>query len=162
MHTFSALTSNAIPPQADGDAIDVPFMSIRRCRVHVGTGATAPPGALIETPTSPSAVGPRLDLHVFHNLKSNQNCNPRHQSVIIYLKARITDFEVYLPSIFDPFRWRFNNRMSTNSHFRGDICTNSNNGGCGTTRCSNSAQSWTTVTSATHKYEMVLVYDLTK
>jgi hypothetical protein len=28
--TFIALKSNAIPPQADGDAIDVPFMSIRR------------------------------------------------------------------------------------------------------------------------------------
>ncbi len=61
--TFIALKSNAIPPQADGDAIDVPFMSIRRWRVHVGTGATATPGALIQTPRSPSAVGPRLDLY---------------------------------------------------------------------------------------------------
>lgn len=61
--TFIALMSSAIPPQADGDAIDVPFMSIRRWRVHVGTGATAAPGALIQTPRSPSAVGPRLDLH---------------------------------------------------------------------------------------------------
>jgi len=55
--------TNAVPPQADGDAIDVPFMSIRRCRVHVGTGATAPPGALTQTPRSPSPVGPRLDLY---------------------------------------------------------------------------------------------------
>ena len=58
-----ALISNAIPPQADGDAIDVPFMSMRPWSVQVGTGATAPPGALIQTPRSPSAVGPRLDLH---------------------------------------------------------------------------------------------------
>ena len=27
--TFIALISNAIPPQADGDAIDVPFISMR-------------------------------------------------------------------------------------------------------------------------------------
>lgn len=27
--TFNALMSKAIPPQADGDAIDVPFMSMR-------------------------------------------------------------------------------------------------------------------------------------
>lgn len=65
--TFIALTINAIPPQADGDDIDVPFINIRRWRVHVGTGATAPPGALIQTPRSPSAVGPRLDLHIMHN-----------------------------------------------------------------------------------------------
>lgn len=67
-----ALISNAIPPQADGEAIDVPFISIRRCRVHVGTGATAPPGALIETPRSPSAVGPRLDLCMMHTLGVKQ------------------------------------------------------------------------------------------
>lgn len=63
-HTFIALRTNAIPPQADGDDIDVPFMSIRRWRVHVGTGATAPPGALKETPMCPSEVGPRLDLYL--------------------------------------------------------------------------------------------------
>lgn len=62
MSTFIALTSKATPPQADGDDMEVPFMSMRRCKVHVGTGATAPPGALIQTPRSPSTVGPRLDL----------------------------------------------------------------------------------------------------
>lgn len=85
MHTFSALTSNAIPPQADGEDIDVPFMSIRRWRVHVGTGATAPPGALIQTPTSPSAVGPRLDLNIIYSSESNQKRIPRQQSLNIYI-----------------------------------------------------------------------------
>lgn len=65
--------SSAIPPQADGDAIDVPFMSIRRWRVHVGTGATAAPGALIQTPRSPSAVGPRLDLQIESNCDETGN-----------------------------------------------------------------------------------------
>lgn len=65
--TFIALISNAMPPQAEGDAIDVPFMSILLWRVHVGTGATAPPGALIHTPTSPSTVGPRLDLQHYNH-----------------------------------------------------------------------------------------------
>lgn len=63
--TFIALTSRATPPQAHGDDIDVPFINMRRCRVHVGTGAIAPPAALIETPRSPSTVGPRLDLHQY-------------------------------------------------------------------------------------------------
>jgi hypothetical protein len=30
LKTFIALMSNAVPPQADGDAMDVPFMSMRR------------------------------------------------------------------------------------------------------------------------------------
>lgn len=73
IRTFIALTSKATPPQADGDAIDVPFISMRLCRVHWGTGATAPPGALIETPRSPSAVGPRLDLKTSQNFQLIRN-----------------------------------------------------------------------------------------
>lgn len=69
IQTFIALTRRAMPPQAQGDDMDVPFMSWRLCRVHVGTGATAPPGALIETPISPSAVGPRLDLQKYWLVK---------------------------------------------------------------------------------------------
>lgn len=51
-----------MPPQAQGEDIDVPFINMRGCRVHLGTGATAPPSALRVTPISPSAVGPLLDL----------------------------------------------------------------------------------------------------
>lgn len=62
LKTFIPLISKATPPQAEGDDMEVPFISMRRCRVQVGTGATAPPGALMQTPRSPSVVGPRLDL----------------------------------------------------------------------------------------------------
>lgn len=61
--TFIALISRAPPPHAHGDDIDVPFINMRCWSVHVGTGAMAPPAALIQTPRSPSIVGPRLDLH---------------------------------------------------------------------------------------------------
>lgn len=53
--------------------MEVPFISMRRCKVHVGTGATAPPGALRQTPRSPSAVGPRLDLFVNSKPLLNKN-----------------------------------------------------------------------------------------
>mmetsp|Transcript_12972 Transcript_12972/g.36483 ORF Transcript_12972/g.36483 Transcript_12972/m.36483 type:complete len:273 (-) Transcript_12972:619-1437(-) len=55
------LSSKAMQPQALGEAMLVPFISCRRCSVQLGTGATAPPGALSTTPRSPSRVGPRED-----------------------------------------------------------------------------------------------------
>ena len=54
-------SSRATPPQALGLAMEVPFMSMRLCCVHCGTGAIAPPGADSTTPGCPSSVGPRLD-----------------------------------------------------------------------------------------------------
>ena len=39
----------------------------------MGTGATAPPGALTQTPRSPSAVGPRLDLQSYLHQSCNDN-----------------------------------------------------------------------------------------
>lgn len=60
--TFMELNTKATLPQAQGDAMDVPFINMRFWRVHLGTGATAPPGALKQTPKSPSGVGPLLDL----------------------------------------------------------------------------------------------------
>ena len=45
-----------MPPQAFGDDIEVPFMSCELFRVHLGTEAIAPPGALILTPRAPSVL----------------------------------------------------------------------------------------------------------
>lgn len=58
---FIAERRRAMPPQALGDDIEVPFMSWRTCSVHWGTGAIAPPGADSTTPVAPSGVGPLLD-----------------------------------------------------------------------------------------------------
>ena len=57
---WQAESSRAMPPQALGAAMDVPFMSWRLLSVHVGTGAMAPPGAETETSSAPSETGPRL------------------------------------------------------------------------------------------------------
>lgn len=97
IRTFMALTSRATPPQAHGDDIDVPFISMRRWRVHVGTGATAPPAALTQTPRSPSAVGPRLDLHHFQIISSNQTKNQNDSlfhfksPVLIYSDEKVSN-----------------------------------------------------------------------
>ena len=61
---FMAESSNAMPPQALGEDMEVPFISCRTCSVHWGTGAMAPPGADRITPVAPSGVGPLLD-HVY-------------------------------------------------------------------------------------------------
>ena len=58
---LAADNTKATPPQALGEAMEVPFMSCRLCCDHCGTGATAPPGALRVTPSCPSGVGPRED-----------------------------------------------------------------------------------------------------
>src|SRR5262245_3933107 len=50
---------SAMPPQQLGEAIDVPFISICRWSIQVGTVEIAPPGAKRSTPKSPSYVGPR-------------------------------------------------------------------------------------------------------
>lgn len=61
---FMADSSRAMPPQALGEDMEVPFISCRTCSVHWGTGAMAPPGADRTTPVAPSGVGPLLD-HVY-------------------------------------------------------------------------------------------------
>ncbi len=61
---FSNLKTKQRPLQDELSSNDSPFMSIRDCCVHWGTGAIAPPGAARVTPTAPSYVGPRL-LHVY-------------------------------------------------------------------------------------------------
>lgn len=61
---LAAERTRATPPQALGEAMEVPFMSWRPCCVHCGTGAMAPPGADSVTPTCPSGAGPLLD-HVY-------------------------------------------------------------------------------------------------
>lgn len=53
--------TKAMPPQAFGDDMDVPFISWVPRRVQLGTEAMAPPGALILTPRAPSVLGPRDD-----------------------------------------------------------------------------------------------------
>ena len=53
-----------MPPQALGELMLVPFINCFALRVHSGTGAIAPPGALMSTPRSPSKVGPR-ELQVY-------------------------------------------------------------------------------------------------
>lgn len=55
---------NAMPPQALGDDMDVPFISWVPRRVQLGTEAMAPPGALMLTPRAPSVLGP-LDDQVY-------------------------------------------------------------------------------------------------
>lgn len=55
---------SAMPPQALGDDIDVPFISWVPRRVQLGTDAMAPPGALMLTPRAPSVLGP-LDDQVY-------------------------------------------------------------------------------------------------
>lgn len=49
-------STNAIPPHALGEDMDVPFMSCVPRRVQFGTEAIAPPGALILTPRAPSVL----------------------------------------------------------------------------------------------------------
>ena len=58
---MAAERTRATPPQALGEAMEVPFMNCRLACVHWGTGAMAPPGALRVTPASPSGVGPLDD-----------------------------------------------------------------------------------------------------
>lgn len=59
--TTNTLTSNATPTEADGEAIDLPFINMSPWRVHLKIGAISPPGRDPKIP--PSVVGPRLDLH---------------------------------------------------------------------------------------------------
>lgn len=54
----------AMPPQALGDDMDVPFISCVPRSVQFGTDAMAPPGALMLTPRAPSVLGP-LDDQVY-------------------------------------------------------------------------------------------------
>lgn len=61
-----------MPPQAQGEDMEVPFISCRFCCVHVGTGAMAPPGAEKVTPKSPSAVGPREDQLYYGNTERQE------------------------------------------------------------------------------------------
>lgn len=49
-------STNAMPPHALGEDMDVPFMSCVPRRVQFGTEAIAPPGALILTPRAPSVL----------------------------------------------------------------------------------------------------------
>ena len=72
---FIADRTRAMPPQALGDDMEVPFMSWRTCSVHWGTGAIAPPGADSTTPVAPSGVGPLLD-HVY--------CCPCKRSIAMF------------------------------------------------------------------------------
>lgn len=51
----------AMPPQALGDDMEVPFISWVPRRVQLGTDAMAPPGALMLTPRAPSVLGPLDD-----------------------------------------------------------------------------------------------------
>lgn len=46
----------AMPPQALGEDMEVPFMSCVPRNVQLGTEAIAPPGALILTPSAPSVL----------------------------------------------------------------------------------------------------------
>lgn len=105
--TFIALMIKATPPQADGEDIDVPFISIRRCRVHVGTGATAPPGALTETPMSPSTVGPRLDLHFFQliTIIQTQRLFPSRNKPTASIMACTSAFKYSLYTITEPTKY---------------------------------------------------------
>lgn len=48
--------SRAMPPQAFGEDIEVPFISSMPRRVQLGTDATAPPGAVMHTPRAPSTL----------------------------------------------------------------------------------------------------------
>lgn len=57
-------STSAMPPQALGEDMDVPFISWVPRRVQLGTDAMAPPGALMLTPRAPSVLGPRDD-HVY-------------------------------------------------------------------------------------------------
>ena len=68
-HTLQADSTNATQPAQLGDAMDVPFMSCEREWFHAGMGATAPPGAVTQTPACPSDVGPRDD-HVYYTTRS--------------------------------------------------------------------------------------------
>lgn len=52
---------SAMPPQALGDDMDVPFISWVPRSVQLGTDAMAPPGALMLTPRAPSVLGPLED-----------------------------------------------------------------------------------------------------
>lgn len=53
--------TSAMPPQALGDDMDVPFISWVPRSVQLGTDAMAPPGALMLTPRAPSVLGPLED-----------------------------------------------------------------------------------------------------
>ncbi len=57
-------STRAIPPQALGEDMEVPFISCVPRSVQLGTEAMAPPGALMLTPRAPSVLGPRDD-HVY-------------------------------------------------------------------------------------------------
>tara|TARA_B110000090_G_scaffold98855_1_gene111276 strand:- start:124 stop:354 length:231 start_codon:yes stop_codon:yes gene_type:complete len=58
---LAAERSRARQPVALGDDIDVPFISWFLAFVHPGTLVIAPPGAIMETPRSPSSEGPTDD-----------------------------------------------------------------------------------------------------
>lgn len=53
--------SRDIQPQAFGEDMDVPFISMLLSSVQFDTHVTAPPGAINETPLCPSGVGPTDD-----------------------------------------------------------------------------------------------------
>ena len=53
--------TSAMPPQALGEDMEVPFISWVPRSVQLGTEAMAPPGALMLTPRAPSMLGPRDD-----------------------------------------------------------------------------------------------------
>lgn len=48
-------------PQAFGEDIEVPFISWLFFNVQFGTEVTAPPGAVIHTPKSPSELGTKIE-----------------------------------------------------------------------------------------------------
>lgn len=64
MNVSAPESTRAIPPQALGEDMEVPFISCVPRSVQLGTEAMAPPGALILTPRAPSVLGPRDD-HVY-------------------------------------------------------------------------------------------------
>lgn len=58
---FLPESMRAMPPQALGDDIEVPFINCVPRSVQLGTDAMAPPGALMLTPRAPSVLGPLED-----------------------------------------------------------------------------------------------------
>lgn len=61
-------------PQAFGEDMEVPFMSWFFFRVQFGTEVTAPPGAVIHTPKSPSELCDmyiREQRHIFDTIYSH-------------------------------------------------------------------------------------------
>ena len=169
--TFRALSISAMPPQAHGEDMDVPFISMRRCRVHWGTGAIAAPGALRHTPISPSAVGPLLDLKLVMIKKICWfDCHVRQRQVvddvttcnisINLVKRNLINLLFDLPGVLESFKRWFNYWMSRYSHIRRHICPNAYDAWRSSSRSTYCVQWRTCITSTAYKDDTMLVNHL--